>query len=234
MAKWCLSHHKENFLYTRFDEICEIMAAYDVSFSLGDGLRPGSIADANDEAQFAELKVQGELNKIAWKHDVQVMNEGPGHVPDAPHQGEHGQAARVVRRGAVLHPGAAHHRHRAGLRPHHQRHRRGDDRLVRHRHALLRDAQGAPRPPRPRRREGRASSPTRSPRTPPTWPRGTRSAQDVGRRAQQGALRVPLGGPVQPGARSRSPRAPSTTRPCPPTAPRWRTSARCAAPSSAR
>ena len=81
MAKWCLSHHKENFLYTRFDEICEIMAAYDVSFSLGDGLRPGSIADANDEAQFAELKVQGELNKIAWKHDVQVMNEGPGHVP---------------------------------------------------------------------------------------------------------------------------------------------------------
>jgi phosphomethylpyrimidine synthase len=81
MAKWCLSHHRENFLYTHFDEICEIMAAYDVSFSLGDGLRPGSIADANDEAQFAELKVQGELNKIAWKHDVQVMNEGPGHVP---------------------------------------------------------------------------------------------------------------------------------------------------------
>ncbi len=81
MAKWCLSHHKENFLYTHFDEICEIMAAYDVSFSLGDGLRPGSIKDANDEAQFAELKVQGELNKIAWKHDVQVMNEGPGHVP---------------------------------------------------------------------------------------------------------------------------------------------------------
>jgi len=81
MAKWCLSHHKENFLYTHFDEICEIMAAYDVSFSLGDGLRPGSIKDANDEAQFAELQVQGELNKIAWKHDVQVMNEGPGHVP---------------------------------------------------------------------------------------------------------------------------------------------------------
>jgi phosphomethylpyrimidine synthase len=81
LAKWCLSHHKENFLYTHFDEICEIMAAYDVSFSLGDGLRPGSIADANDEAQFAELRVQGELNKVAWKHDVQVMNEGPGHVP---------------------------------------------------------------------------------------------------------------------------------------------------------
>src|SRR5213594_3819308 len=81
MAKWCLSHHKESFLYTRFREICEIMAAYDVSFSLGDGLRPGSIADANDEAQFAELKTQGELNRIAWEYDVQVMNEGPGHVP---------------------------------------------------------------------------------------------------------------------------------------------------------
>lgn len=81
MAKWCLSHHKENFLYTHFEEICEIMKQYDVSFSLGDGLRPGSIADANDRAQFAELETQGELNKIAWKHDVQVMNEGPGHVP---------------------------------------------------------------------------------------------------------------------------------------------------------
>ncbi len=81
MAKWCLSHHKENFLYTRFAEICEIMKAYDVSFSLGDGLRPGSTADANDEAQFAELKTLGELTKIAWMHDVQVMIEGPGHVP---------------------------------------------------------------------------------------------------------------------------------------------------------
>ncbi len=81
MAKWCLAHHKENFLYTHFEEICEIMKQYDVAFSLGDGLRPGSIADANDEAQFAELKTQGELNDIAWKHDVQVMNEGPGHVP---------------------------------------------------------------------------------------------------------------------------------------------------------
>ncbi|MEP7324426.1 MAG: phosphomethylpyrimidine synthase ThiC [Gemmatimonadota bacterium] len=81
IAKWCLAHHKESFLYTRFREICEIMAAYDVSFSLGDGLRPGSIADANDEAQFAELKTQGELTRIAWEYDVQVMNEGPGHVP---------------------------------------------------------------------------------------------------------------------------------------------------------
>ncbi|MSQ77080.1 MAG: phosphomethylpyrimidine synthase ThiC [Nitrospiraceae bacterium] len=80
-AKWCLSHHEENFTYTHFEEICEIMKAYDVSFSLGDGLRPGSIADANDEAQFAELETLGELTKIAWKHDVQVMIEGPGHVP---------------------------------------------------------------------------------------------------------------------------------------------------------
>jgi phosphomethylpyrimidine synthase len=81
MAKWCLSHHKESFLYTRFEEICEIMKAYDIAFSLGDGLRPGSIADANDEAQFAELHTLGELTKIAWNHDVQVMIEGPGHVP---------------------------------------------------------------------------------------------------------------------------------------------------------
>jgi phosphomethylpyrimidine synthase len=81
MAKWCLAHHKENFLYTHFEEICEIMKAYDVSFSLGDGLRPGSLADANDEAQFGELETLGELTKIAWEHDVQVMIEGPGHVP---------------------------------------------------------------------------------------------------------------------------------------------------------
>ncbi len=81
LAKWCLAHHQENFTYTHWDEICEIMAAYDVSFSIGDGLRPGSIADANDEAQFAELKVQGELTERAWKHGVQVMNEGPGHIP---------------------------------------------------------------------------------------------------------------------------------------------------------
>jgi len=81
MAKWCLAHHTESFLYTRFEEICEIMKQYDVSFSLGDGLRPGCQADANDEAQFAELDTLGELTDIAWKHDVQVMIEGPGHVP---------------------------------------------------------------------------------------------------------------------------------------------------------
>ncbi|EQD71516.1 thiamine biosynthesis protein ThiC [mine drainage metagenome] len=81
MAKWCLAHHKESFLYAHFEDICDIMKAYDVAFSLGDGLRPGSIADANDEAQFAELDTLGELTQVAWKHDVQVMIEGPGHVP---------------------------------------------------------------------------------------------------------------------------------------------------------
>jgi phosphomethylpyrimidine synthase len=81
MAKWCLTHHQENFIYTHFEEICQIAKAYDIAFSLGDGLRPGSIADANDRAQFAELETLGELTKIAWKHDVQVMIEGPGHVP---------------------------------------------------------------------------------------------------------------------------------------------------------
>src|SRR5712671_6749388 len=81
MAKWCLAHHTESFLYTHFEEICEIMKAYDVSFSLGDGLRPGAIADANDAAQFGELQTLGELTKVAWTHDVQTMIEGPGHVP---------------------------------------------------------------------------------------------------------------------------------------------------------
>jgi len=81
MAKWCLAHHRESFLFEHFEEMCQIMQAYDVAFSLGDGLRPGSIADANDEAQMAELRTLGELTKIAWRHDVQVMIEGPGHVP---------------------------------------------------------------------------------------------------------------------------------------------------------
>jgi len=81
MAAWCLAHHAENFLYTHFDELCEILSAYDVAFSLGDGLRPGSIADANDDAQLSELRTLGELTEVAWRHDVQVMIEGPGHVP---------------------------------------------------------------------------------------------------------------------------------------------------------
>ncbi len=148
MAKWCLSHHKESFLYERFDEICDIMRKYDVSFSLGDGLRPGSIADANDRAQFAELETLGELTKIAWDKGCQVMIEGPGPRADAQDQDQCGEAARGMRRGAVLYAGPARHRHRAGLRPHHERDRGGDDRLVRHRDALLRDAEGASRPAR--------------------------------------------------------------------------------------
>jgi phosphomethylpyrimidine synthase len=98
MAKWCLAHHKENFLYTHFEDICEIMKAYDVAFSLGDGLRPGSIADANDEAQFAELKTLGELTQIAWKHDVPGHDRGPRPRADAHDQGEHGQAAECATR----------------------------------------------------------------------------------------------------------------------------------------
>jgi phosphomethylpyrimidine synthase len=97
MAAWCLAHHSENFLYSRFEEICEIMAAYDVAFSLGDGLRPGSIADANDDAQFAELDTLGELTEVAWRHDVQTMIEGPGHVP------LHRIAENVVRQLEVCH-----------------------------------------------------------------------------------------------------------------------------------
>ena len=151
MAKWCLAHHQENFLYTRFREICELMSRYDISFSLGDGLRPGSVADANDEAQFAELETQGELTRIAWEYDVQVMNEGPWTYPDAHDQRERRQADAPVRRSAVLHTRAAHHRRRARLRPHHLRHRRGDDRLVRHRDALLRHSERASRAAEPRR-----------------------------------------------------------------------------------
>ena len=107
MAKWCLAHHKESFLYERFEDICDIMRAYDVSFSLGDGLRPGSIADANDRAQFAELETLGELTKIAWATRLPGDDRGPRPRADAQDQGQHGQAARGVRRGAVLYAGAA-------------------------------------------------------------------------------------------------------------------------------
>ena len=140
MAAWCLAHHQENFLYTRFEEICEIMAAYDVAFSLGDGLRPGSIADANDEAQFAELSTLGELTEIAWRHDVQVMIEGPGPRAAPQDRGERDPPEGGLPRGALLHPRPADHRRRPGLRPHHLGHRRRRDRHGRHRHALLRHA----------------------------------------------------------------------------------------------
>ena len=155
MARWCLAGHRESFLYEKFDEICDIMRKYDVSFSLGDGLRPGSIADANDRAQFAELETLGELTKVAWDKGCQVMIEGPRPCADAQDQGQHGEAASRMRRGAFLYAGAADHGHRARLRPHHVGDRRRDDRLVRHGDALLRDAEGASRPARPRGRQDR-------------------------------------------------------------------------------
>ena len=148
MAKWCLAHHRESFLYERFEEICDIMRRYDVSFSLGDGLRPGSIADANDRAQFAELETLGELTKIAWEHGCQVMIEGPGHVPMHKIKVNVEKQLALCGEAPFYTLGPARHRHRAGLRPHHERDRRGDDRLVRHGHALLRDAEGASRPAR--------------------------------------------------------------------------------------
>ncbi|GIX30331.1 MAG: hypothetical protein KatS3mg124_0803 [Porticoccaceae bacterium] len=174
IAKWCLAHHRENFLYTHFEEICEILRAYDVAVSLGDGLRPGSIADANDEAQFAELKTLGELTRSPGEYDVQVMIEGPGHVPM--------QLVRenVDRSSSICHeapfytlgplvtdiaPGYDHIASAIGA---------AHDRLVRHRHALLRHPQGAPGPARAGRTSSRDSSPTRSPPTPPTWPRAIR------------------------------------------------------------
>ena len=155
MAAWCLAHHTENFLYTRFEEICEIMAAYDVAFSLGDGLRPGSIADANDEAQFAELRTLGELTEVAWRHDVQVMIEGPGHVP------LHKIAENVTLQQEVCHeapfytlgpltvdvaPGYDHITSAIGA---------AVIGMARHGHALLRDPEGAPGPARTSRTSSR-------------------------------------------------------------------------------
>jgi phosphomethylpyrimidine synthase len=233
MARWCLAHHKESFLYEHFEEICEIMRAYDVSFSLGDGLRPGSIADANDRAQFAELETLGELTKIAWEKGCQVMIEGPGHVPMHKIKLNMDKQLKECGEAPVLHARPAHHRHRAGLRPHHLGHRRRDDRLVRLRHALLRHAQGASGPAQPRRREDRRHhlqdrGPRRRSRQ---GPPGGAAAR---RRAVARALRLPLGGPVQPLGSIPTPRAPITTRRCPRTRTRSRISARCAGRNSAR
>ncbi len=202
MAKWCLSRHKESFLYERFDEICDLMRKYDVSFSLGDGLRPGSIADANDRAQFAELETLGELTQIAWKKGCQVMIEGPGHVPLHKIKINMDKQLKECGEAPFYTLGPAHHRHRAGLRPHHLGHRRRHDRLVRLRHALLRDAEGASRPAEPRRRQGRRHhlqdlGARLRPRQGP--PGGAASR----RCALTRALRLPLGGSVQPRARSR-------------------------------
>ena len=143
MAKWCLAHHTESFLYTHFEEICEIMKAYDVSFSLGDGLRPGSIYDANDEAQFGELETLGELTKIAWKHDVQTMIEGPGHVPLHMIKVNMEKQLEECRRSAFLYLGPADYRYCTRLRPYYFGNRRREYRLVRLRHALLCNAKRA-------------------------------------------------------------------------------------------
>ena len=201
MAKWCLAHHKEIFLYTHFEDICEIMKAYDVSFSLGDGLRPGSGYDANDEAQLARTEDARRADRDRLEARRAGDDRRPGPRADAAHQGEHGPAAEVVQRSAVLHARTADHRHRAGLRPHHHRDRRGDDRLVRHRDAVLRHAEGAPRPAGQERREGRHHG---------LQDRGARGRSRQGpsrradprQRAVEGALRVPLGRPVQPRPRS--------------------------------
>ena len=148
IAKWMMAHRKQNPLYTHFDDLCDIMREYDVTWSLGDGLRPGSIADASDEAQFAELDVLGELTERGWKNGTQVMVEGPGHIPMDQIDMNIKRADRSLQRGAVLRARAAGDRHRPRLRPHHQRHRRGAGRLERRGDALLRHAQGAPRPAR--------------------------------------------------------------------------------------
>ena len=213
MAKWCLAHHQESFLYEHFEDICEIMRAYDVSFSLGDGLRPGSIADANDAAQFAELETLGELTKVAWKHDVQVMIEGPGHVPMHKIKANMDKQLAACDEAPFYTLGPLDHRRRARLRPHHLGHRRGDDRLVRHRDALLRDAEGAPRPARPRGRQAGGDRlqdrrPRRRPRQGPPGARGS------------GTTRCPAPASSSAGrtsstsASTRRPRASSTTRPC--------------------
>ena len=155
LAQWMAYNHKQNFLYECFDDIIKIFKKYDVSFSLGDGLRPGCVADASDEAQFSELKTLGELTKKAWEHDVQVMIEGPGHVSMDKIKEQVEKEVELLLRGPVLHAGPVSHRHRPRLRPHHQRHRRGHDRMVWRSHALLRHAKGAFRFTKRERRERR-------------------------------------------------------------------------------
>ena len=155
LAEWMVKNHKQNFLYECFEDICKILQKHDVSFSLGDGLRPGSIADASDEAQFAELKTLGELTQIAWKYDVQTMIEGPGHIPMDQIEMQVAKEKEMCFEAPFYTLGPAGHRYRARLRSHHQRHRRGHDRLVRRVHALLRHAQGTSGTAQPRRRQGR-------------------------------------------------------------------------------
>ena len=233
MAKWCLAHHKESFLYTHFEEICDLMRKYDVSFSLGDGLRPGSIADANDRAQFAELETLGELTQIAWKKGCQVMIEGPGHVPLHKIKINMDKQLKECGEAPFYTLGPSDHRHRTGLRPHHLRHRRRHDRLVRLRHAVLRDAEGASRPAQPRRRQGRRHH-LQDRRARERSRQGPPGGATARRRALPRPLRLPLGGPVQPRARSGNGAQLTTTKPCRRTPTRSRISARCAARNSAR
>ena len=233
MAKWCLAHHKESFLYERFDEICDLMRKYDVSFSLGDGLRPGSIRDANDRAQFAELETLGELTKIAWAKGCQVMIEGPGHVPlhkikiNVDKQLKECGEAPFYTLGPLVTDIAPAYDHITS------RHRRRHDRLVRHRHALLRHAQGASRACPIATTSKTASSPTRSPRTPPISPRAIRPRRSATTRSHARASNS--AGSTSSTSRSiPTPRANTTTRRCPRKPTRWRTSAPCAARNSAR
>ena len=148
IAKWMMAHRQQNPLYTHFDDLCDIMREYDVTWSLGDGLRPGSIADASDDAQFAELDVLGELTRRGWANGHASDGRRSRPHADGPDRHEHQEADRSLRRGAVLRARPAGDRHRPGLRPHHQRHRRGPGRLERRGDALLRHAEGAPRPAR--------------------------------------------------------------------------------------
>ncbi len=231
LAEWMVKNHKQNMLYECFEDICKIFAKYDVSFSLGDGLRPGSVADASDEAQFAELKTLGELTKKAWEYDVQVMIEGPGHIPMDQIQLQVREGEGDLPRGAFLHPRAARDRLRARLRSHHLGDRRGHDRLVRRVHALLRDAQGAPRAAEPGRRKAgiiaykiaaHAADIAGSAPAPATATTNSRApaTRSIGN-ASSSFRSTP------------KPRAPCTTKRCPRRASRMRTSAPCAARSSA-
>ena len=233
MAKWCLSRHKESFLYERFDEICDIMRKYDVSLLAR--RRPAPRLDRRRQRPRA-VRRAGDARRAhpdRLEEGLPGDDRRPRPRAAAQDQDQHGQAAQGVRRGAVLHLGPAHHRHRAGLRPHHLGHRRRHDRLVRLRHALLRDAEGAPRPARTATTSRRASSPTRSRRTPPTSPRATRPRSFATTRSAARAS-TSAGRTSSTSGSIPTPRANTTTRRCPRTRTRSRTSARCAARSSAR
>lgn len=232
MAKWCLAHHQENFLYTHFEEICEIMKAYDVSFSLGDGLRPGSVADANDAAQFGELETLGELTKIAWKHDVQVMIEGPGHVPmqlikeNMDKQLECCDEAPFYTLGPLttdIAPGYDHIT--SGI---------GAAMIGWFGCAMLCYVTPKEHLGLPNKDDVKpGSSPTRSPPMPPTSPRATRARRSATTRYPRRASSS-VGRTSSTLAWTRTPRGRSMTRPCRRTRPRSRTSAPCADRSSAR